>query len=577
MANVQKITPFLWFDNQAWEAADYYISVFKNSKILDVARNGDAVMVVSFSLGGQKFSALNGGPQFKPNPSVSFFVVCETEAETDAVWKALSDGGMALMPLDQYEWSPKYGWVQDRFGVSWQVSQGKLDDTLGQKFSPSLLFTGPQSGKAEAAVQFYTSVFSPSSVTGILKYGPGEPGREGTVKHAQFSLNDETFMAMDNPMDQPFTFNEALSFVVNCKTQEEVDYYWEKLTANGGEESMCGWLKDPFGVSWQIVPEVLPQLLSDPDPAKAQRAMAAMMQMRKIEIGKLTQAPETGKAITVKTTVNAPAAKVWKLWTGAEHIRNWNNASDDWHTPKAVNDLRVGGRFVSTMAAKDGSASFDFEGVYDQVVENRYIAYTIVDGRKVEVKFEEHDGQTEVTETFDAENIHSREMQQAGWQAILDNFKKYAESLTLQFSIGIQAPIEKVYATMIDPPHYAEWTSVFNETSRFEGSWEKGSKIRFLGSDKDGNVGGMVSRIRENIPNEFISIEHLGVISGDQEIISGPEVDGWAGALENYTFRKDNGGTRVLVSMDSNEEFKDYFANTWPKALERLKEICEKG
>jgi predicted 3-demethylubiquinone-9 3-methyltransferase (glyoxalase superfamily)/uncharacterized protein YndB with AHSA1/START domain len=421
-----KITPFLWFDGQAEEAADFYVSVFKNSEIKTVTRSGDSVMVVNFSLDGQEFSALNGGPEFKVNPSISFYVVCETEAETDEVWRRLSEGGSALMPLQKYDWSEKYGWVQDRFGVSWQISLGKMEDT-GQKFTPSLLFTGGKSGRGEEAVHFYTSVFSPSSITGILRYGPGEPGREGTVKHAQFTLHNETFMIMDSPMNDPFTFNEGLSFLINCETQAEVDYYWGKLIADGGAESMCGWLKDKFGVSWQVVPAILPKLLSHPDPAKAQRATAAMLKMRKIEIDKLTQAAGTGNTVTIENMVNAPVAKVWQLWTEARHVQNWNNASDDWHTPKAVNDLRVGGRFVYTMAAKDGSAAFDFCGVYDEVVENSRIDYTMDDGRMVENLFEERDGKTHVLVTFETENTHSQEMQRAGWQAILDNFKKYAE------------------------------------------------------------------------------------------------------------------------------------------------------
>jgi predicted 3-demethylubiquinone-9 3-methyltransferase (glyoxalase superfamily) len=247
---------------------------------------------VDFSLDGQKFNALNGGPQFKFNPSVSFYVTCETETETDAVWQKLSEGGMALMPLERYDWSEKYGWVQDRFGLSWQISLGKLEDTGHQKFTPSLLFTGMQRGRAAEAVRFYTSLFDSSSITGIMHYGAGEPGPEGTVKHAQFSLCGQTFMAMDHPMEEPFTFNEAISFVVNCNTQNEVDFFWEKLTADGGEESMCGWLKDKFGVSWQIVPEALPRLLSDPNPAVAQTAMAAMMQMRKIVIADLQKTNE---------------------------------------------------------------------------------------------------------------------------------------------------------------------------------------------------------------------------------------------------------------------------------------------
>ncbi len=155
-----------------------------------------------------------------------------------------------------------------------------------------------------------------------------------------------------------------------------------------------------------------------------------MMQMRKIEIDKLTQANEDMKTvITVETTVNAPAEKTWKLWTEAEHIKNWNNASDDWHTPKAVNDLRPGGTFVFTMAAKDGSFSFDFNGVYDEVIENQRIAYTIADGRKVDITFTPNGNGIHITERFEAENMHSQEMQRAGWQAILDNFKKYAEQM----------------------------------------------------------------------------------------------------------------------------------------------------
>ncbi len=428
MATTNKITPFLWFDNQAEEAANFYASVFNNSKIGNVLHNGDAVMVVDFTLDGQPFSALNGGPLFTHNPSVSFYVTCETEAETDAVWQKLVDGGRAMMPLERHDWSAKYGFLQDRYGVCWQISLGNLDEVGGQKFVPCLLFTGPQKGRGEEAVRFYTSLFGRSGIAGILHYGAGEDGPEGSVKHAQFSLEGQTFMIMDNPTDQAYTFNEAASFVVHCDTQDEVDFFWKKLTADGGQESQCGWLKDKFGVSWQIIPEALPRLLAHPDPATAQYAMMAMMQMRKIEIAKLTQDPEAVKtAITVEATVNAPVEKVWHLWTEASHVQNWNNASDDWHTPVAVNDLRVGGSFMYTMAAKEGSFRFDFGGIYDEVVENQLIAYTLTDGRKVSVAFEATSAGTHIVETFEAENIHSLEMQRAGWQAILDNFKKYTE------------------------------------------------------------------------------------------------------------------------------------------------------
>ncbi|AWA30050.1 polyketide cyclase [Flavobacterium magnum] len=131
--------------------------------------------------------------------------------------------------------------------------------------------------------------------------------------------------------------------------------------------------------------------------------------------------------ITVTTAVNAPLERVWQVWNNPNDIIQWCSPSEEWHTPKSENDLREGGSFTSTMAARDGSASFDFTGVYDQVDLHRFIAYTMEDGRKVEISFENQDGQTVLTETFDAESINPAEMQRAGWQAILDNFKKYTE------------------------------------------------------------------------------------------------------------------------------------------------------
>lgn len=133
------------------------------------------------------------------------------------------------------------------------------------------------------------------------------------------------------------------------------------------------------------------------------------------------------KTITVENTVNAPVEKVWEFWTGPEHITKWSNASDDWHTPFAENDLRTGGKFMSRMEAKDGSFGFDFGGVYDDVVTHERIAYTMGDGRKVAIAFSSNGNETKVTETFEPENQNPLEMQQAGWQAILDNFKKYTE------------------------------------------------------------------------------------------------------------------------------------------------------
>ena len=137
----------------------------------------------------------------------------------------------------------------------------------------------------------------------------------------------------------------------------------------------------------------------------------------------------TNQAITIKAIVNAPVEKVWNAWSNPEDIMKWNSASDDWHTPKAENDLRTGGKFLSRMEAKDGSWGFDFGGVYDNVEEFKVIEYTMGDGRKVKVNFNSKGNTTEVVETFDPESQNSIEMQRSGWQSILDNFKKYTESL----------------------------------------------------------------------------------------------------------------------------------------------------
>lgn len=284
--------------------------------------------------------------------------------------------------------------------------------------------------------------------------------------------------------------------------------------------------------------------------------------------------------ITVSANVNAPVEKVWALWTKPEHIVNWNNAIAEWHTPKAENDLREGGRFNFRMEARDGSMGFDFNGEYTKVIPNQEIEYRLADGRKVTVLFTAEGNATEIKESFEAEDMNPEELQRSGWQAILDNFKQYAESggkvETLHFEITIDAPVEKVYTTMLDEKGYSEWTAEFCPNSFYKGSWEKGSKMLFIGVNSEGKQEGMVSRIKENRPNEVVSIEHLGILDGENEITSGPAVDGWAGALENYTFREEGGKTIVLVDMDANEQFKTYFEQTWPKALQKLKTICER-
>ncbi|MBL7817876.1 MAG: VOC family protein [Saprospiraceae bacterium] len=280
-----KIYPCLWFDGQAKAAADLYCSLFKNAKI-----TVDSPMVVNFELNGQKFMGLNGGPHFVPNPSVSFFIRCKTADEAQAFWDALSPDGMVLLPFNTYPWSEKYGWIQDRFGISWQISVDNLPGE--QQIVPSMLFTEGVHGRGGEAIDFYTSLFPNSQINVKVPYDIGESTYATTdmFKYSNFTLDGQFFTIMDAGFPQTFTFNEGISFVVDCDGQEEVDYYWNKMTADGGQESQCAWLKDKFGVSWQIVPRQLMQLMNDPNTDKAQNVMQAILKMRKIVIADLVTA-----------------------------------------------------------------------------------------------------------------------------------------------------------------------------------------------------------------------------------------------------------------------------------------------
>ena len=284
--------------------------------------------------------------------------------------------------------------------------------------------------------------------------------------------------------------------------------------------------------------------------------------------------------ITIRAIIDAPVEKVWKLWTDPRHIIHWNYASDDWQTTRAENDLRVGGKFLSRMEAKDGSTGFDFNGEYLKIENHKKIEYKLADDRKVQVSFESKANKTTVTSVFEAEQMNPVELQKEGWQAILDNFKKYVKTSDkfeiMHFEININAPVEKVYKVMLDEKTYREWTAAFNPTSHYTGSWKKGSKIHFLGTDLDGKMEGMFSKIKENIPNKFISIEHLGVIQDGKEITSGSGFGDWAGALENYSFTEVKAKTLLSVDLDVTHQFKSYFINSWPDALKLLKKICEK-
>ncbi len=290
---MQKITPHLWFDKEAKEAAEFYTSVFRDSKINNTTTlhntPSGSVDIVSIELLGQEFTLISAGPLFKFNPSISFLVACKTKNDVDELWVKLSAGGTALMELGEYPFSERYGWVQDRYGLSWQV-MFMSGHTTTQKITPTLMFVGKQSGRAEEAINFYATVFHNAKVGDIDRYSKGEePDKAGTIKHAAFTLEGQEFAAMDSALEHGFAFNEAISFIVNCETQEEIDYYWGKLSADPKAEQ-CGWLKDKYGVSWQIVPTVMDEMLRDNDKERLARVTEAFLKMKKFDIEVLLKA-----------------------------------------------------------------------------------------------------------------------------------------------------------------------------------------------------------------------------------------------------------------------------------------------
>jgi predicted 3-demethylubiquinone-9 3-methyltransferase (glyoxalase superfamily) len=299
---MQKITPHLWFDKEAREAAEFYTSLFPDSKVTNITTlhdtpSGDSD-IVSFELAGQSFMAISAGPLFKFNPSVSFFVNFDPSRDRDArnnldrMWERLSEGGTALMPLDKYPFSERFGWVQDKYGLSWQLI---LSDPEGEErplIVPSLMFVGDVAGRAEEAINDYLSVFNNSKMGAIARYGPEqESDPEGTVMFADFMLEGQWFAAMDSAHEHNFAFNEAISFLVDCDTQEEIDTYWERLSAVP-EAEQCGWLKDKFGVSWQISSAALREMLTKGTREQVDRVTQAFLPMKKFDVAELQKAYE---------------------------------------------------------------------------------------------------------------------------------------------------------------------------------------------------------------------------------------------------------------------------------------------
>ncbi|WP_025027778.1 VOC family protein [Caldalkalibacillus mannanilyticus] len=285
---MKNIIPVLWFEKDGEKAAEFYTSVFPKSKLKGATYGPDGkVITMDFEIGGVDLGILNGGANFEKNPSISFTVYLESKEEIDAVWKALSNEGKVLMPLKSYEFSEYYGWVQDAYSVSWQLTYGKNMDSM---VVPSLLFTKDHYGQAEEAIGRYTSIFEGSRIHDLYHYGEDQlTNHKEALMYGAFQLGDQKFIAMDSGLDHEYTFNEGISLMVLCDSQEEIDQLWDTLSAVPHAEQ-CGWLKDQFGVSWQIVPRVLNEYLRDEDKDRANRVMDLVLKMKKLEIGPLKAA-----------------------------------------------------------------------------------------------------------------------------------------------------------------------------------------------------------------------------------------------------------------------------------------------
>lgn len=293
---MQKLVPSLWFDHTATEAAAFYASALPHTRVTDTQYYpseglpdfqkdfAGLPLTVEFEVAGFRFVAINAGPEFPVNPSVSFMLNFDPSRDDaarehlDATWAALADGGRTLMPLGSYDFSSHYGWIQDRFGVSWQLI---LTDPAGEPrpfVVPSLLFGDGVQNRAGEAVNFYSRVF-PGSRVGTLARYPTQvgPAHAGSVMFCDLEVLGQWIALMDSGVEQQFSFTCGVSIILECADQTELDHYWSVLSAVP-EAEQCGWCVDRFGLSWQVVPVNIAELMQTPG------AYQKLLAMKKIDI-----------------------------------------------------------------------------------------------------------------------------------------------------------------------------------------------------------------------------------------------------------------------------------------------------
>ncbi|WP_214709112.1 MULTISPECIES: VOC family protein [unclassified Exiguobacterium] len=284
----QSIIPCIWFEGDVEAIAEWYVSKFPDSFVDYTTKLTDTpsgeTTVVTVSLAGQFIQLLGAGPLKERNPSISYMVAFPTSEEVETLWNELVEGADVLMPLDTYDFSERYGWLKDKHGVSWQIMHSGGMDI--QTVTPCFLFVGDVFGRAEAAMNDWISIFPDSYVLEdhLIRYEATDgPELEGKLNYARFVLSGREFVTMDSAEHHQFAFNEMQSLIAFCESQAEIDDYWAKLSAVQ-EAEQCGWLKDRYGVSWQIVPWEMEEMMTTGTKEQLARVTEAFLPMKKIDI-----------------------------------------------------------------------------------------------------------------------------------------------------------------------------------------------------------------------------------------------------------------------------------------------------